>query len=90
MGWRFIRIRRKLWFTDNGRDLMGDDLPGDELNYAPKADMHFGYPYCHQGDTLDPEFGQGKSCEDYTPPVLTLGAHVAALGLTFYTGEHVS
>jgi glucose/arabinose dehydrogenase len=49
--------------------------------------MHFGYPYCHQGDTPDPEFGAGKSCDDYTPPAHTLGAHVAALGLTFYTGE---
>lgn len=77
----------ELWFTDNGRDMMGDDLPGDELNHAPQAGLHFGYPYCHQGDTLDPEFGAGKSCKDYTPPALTLGAHVAALGLTFYTGD---
>jgi glucose/arabinose dehydrogenase len=76
----------KLWFTDNGRDLMGEDLPGDELNYAPEAGMNFGYPWCHQGDTLDPEFGKGKSCADYTAPALVLGAHVAALGLTFYTG----
>ena len=49
--------------------------------------MHFGYPWCHQGDSLDPEFGEGKSCSDYTPPVLKLGAHVAALGLTFYSGD---
>jgi len=77
----------ELWFTDNGRDMLGDDLPGDELNNAPEAGLHFGYPYCHQGDTLDPEFGQGKSCADYEPPALVLGAHVAALGLVFYTGE---
>jgi len=76
----------KLWFTDNGRDLMGEDQPGDELNYAPEAGMNFGYPWCHQGDTPDPEFGKGKSCADYTAPALVLGAHVAALGLTFYTG----
>ena len=76
-----------LWFTDNGRDLMGDDLPGDELNFAPKAGMNFGFPFCHQGDTPDPELGEGKSCADYTAPALVLGAHVAALGLTFYTGE---
>ncbi|MFT5139039.1 MAG: glucose/arabinose dehydrogenase [Lysobacterales bacterium] len=77
----------ELWFTDNGRDLLGDELPSDELNHAPKAGMHFGFPYCHQGDTLDPEFGEGKSCSDYEPPALNLGAHVASLGLTFYTGN---
>jgi len=77
----------ELWFTDNGRDLLGDDLPGDELNHAPRPGLHFGYPYCHQGDTLDPEFGADRSCADYTPPALTLGAHVAALGLAFYTGD---
>jgi len=77
----------ELWFTDNGRDLLGDDFPGDELNHAPRAGLHFGYPWCHQGDTADPEFGEGKSCSDYTAPVLTLGAHVAALGMTFYTGS---
>ena len=77
----------ELWFTDNGRDMMGDDLPGDELNHAPRPGMHFGYPWCHQGDTPDPELGAGKSCEDYVAPALVLGAHVAALGLTFYTGD---
>jgi glucose/arabinose dehydrogenase len=76
----------ELWFTDNGRDMMGDDIPADELNHAPEAGLHFGYPYCHQGDTPDPEFGEGKSCDDYTKPVEKIGAHVAALGLTFYTG----
>lgn len=77
----------ELWFTDNGRDMMGDNLPGDELNHAPRPGLHFGYPYCHQGDVPDPEFGAGKSCADYRPPALVLGPHVAALGLTFYTGE---
>ena len=76
----------QLWFTDNGRDMMGDDLPSDELNRIRRVGEHFGYPYCHQGDTLDPEFGKGKSCADYTAPVLNLGAHVAALGMRFYTG----
>jgi len=87
VGLAFHPDTEELWFTDNGRDMMGDDLPGDELNHAPKPGMHFGYPYCHQGDTLDPELGEGKSCGDYTPPALTLGAHVAALGLTFYSGN---
>jgi len=77
----------ELWFTDNGRDMLGDDLPQDELNHAPKAGLHFGYPYCHHVDTPDPEFGAGKSCTDFAPPVLGLGAHVAALGLAFYTGN---
>jgi glucose/arabinose dehydrogenase len=87
VGLAFHPETRELWFTDNGRDLMGDDIPADELNHAPKAGMQFGFPYCHQGDTLDPEFGEGKSCANYTPPALTLGAHGAALGLTFYTGS---
>ena len=86
VGLAFHPDTHDLWFTDNGRDLMGDDVPGDELNYAPDAGMHFGYPYCHQGDTPDPEFGEGKTCTDYTAPALILDAHVAALGLTFYTG----
>ncbi len=76
-----------LWFTDNGRDLLGDDIPSDELNEMTRASEHFGYPYCHQGDLLDPEFGAGKSCKNYTPPVLKLGAHVASLGMRFYTGR---
>ena len=77
---------QQLWFTDNGRDMLGDDLPSDELNRITRAGEHFGFPYCHQGDTLDPEFGKGKSCKDYVPPVLKLGAHVASLGMRFYTG----
>ncbi|MEO7065058.1 MAG: PQQ-dependent sugar dehydrogenase [Dokdonella sp.] len=78
---------QQLWFTDNGRDMLGDDLPSDELNRITRAGENFGFPYCHQGDTLDPEFGKGKSCKDYVPPVLNLGAHVASLGMRFYTGE---
>ncbi|HUL42626.1 MAG TPA: sorbosone dehydrogenase family protein [Burkholderiales bacterium] len=77
---------KELWFTDNGRDWMGDDLPSDELNHAPKAGMNFGFPYCHQGDIPDPEFGAKHSCNEFTPPALKLGAHVAALGMRFYTG----
>lgn len=75
---------QELWFTDNGRDMMGDDMPACELNYAPRKGMHFGFPYCHQGDTLDPEFGVDKNCADYTAPAQNLGAHVAALGCEFY------
>jgi glucose/arabinose dehydrogenase len=78
---------RHLWFTDNGRDLLGDDMPSDELNAVTRVGEHFGYPYCHQGDLLDPKFGAGRSCKDYTPPVLKLGAHVGSLGMRFYTGK---
>jgi glucose/arabinose dehydrogenase len=78
---------RELWFTDNGRDMLGDEQPSDELNVAPKAGLHFGYPYCHEGSILDPEFGKGKQCSDYEPPAQKLGPHVAPLGLTFYMGS---
>jgi glucose/arabinose dehydrogenase len=76
----------EMWFTDNGRDWLGDDAPPDELNHAPKAGLHFGFPYCHGGDIPDPEFGARRPCAEFVPPVQRLGAHVAALGLRFYTG----
>lgn len=75
----------ELWFTDNGRDWMGDDEPYCELNRAPEDGMHFGYPYCHQGDLPDPEFGSQRDCSEFTPPAKQLGPHVAPLGLEFYT-----
>jgi glucose/arabinose dehydrogenase len=76
-----------LWFTDNGRDMLGDEIPPDELNHAPKAGMHFGYPYCHAGDIVDPEFGAKRPCSEFTPPAQKLGPHVAAIGMRFYTGS---
>jgi glucose/arabinose dehydrogenase len=77
----------QLWFTDNGRDGMGDNVPADELNHAPQAGMHFGFPYCHQGDVPDPEFGKEAGvCSKYTAPAVKMGPHVASLGLDFYTG----
>jgi len=86
VGFDWDPATRELWFTDNGRDMLGDDLPSDELNHAPRTGMHFGYPYCHQGDTPDPEFGKKRSCAEFTPPVAKLGPHVASLGMRFYTG----
>jgi len=77
----------ELWFTDNGRDALGDDVPSDELNVAWRPGLHFGFPFCHQGDVSDPEFGEQRACSTTEPPVLKLGAHVAALGFTFYTGD---
>lgn len=78
---------KELWFTENGRDMMGDDIPADELNHASRAGMHFGYPYCHQGNVLDPEFGKGKNCSDYVAPAQNLAPHTAAIGMRFYTGS---
>jgi glucose/arabinose dehydrogenase len=77
----------ELWFTDNGRDWLGDDRPPDELNRATGAGLHFGYPYCHGGDIPDPEFGQERGCQEFTPPARNLGPHVAAIGMRFYTGD---
>jgi len=75
-----------LWFTDNGRDHMGDNKPPDELNKAPKKGMHFGFPFCHGKNIQDLKFTKRK-CTEFTPPVLELGPHVAALGMRFYTGK---
>jgi glucose/arabinose dehydrogenase len=77
---------RELWFTDNGRDYLGDDAPPCELNRAPRAGLHFGFPFCHGGDIKDPEFGDLGSCAASVAPVQKLGAHVAPLGVKFYTG----
>ena len=78
---------KELWFTDNGRDMLGDDVPPDELNHAPKPGMHFGYPYCHGGEIADPEFGGRHACAEFSPPARKLAAHVAPLGVRFYTGS---
>ena len=77
----------ELWFTDNGRDWLGDDAPPDELNRVSRPGQHFGYPYCHGGTIADPEFGQKRRCAEFVPPVQNLGAHVAGLGMRFYTGK---
>jgi glucose/arabinose dehydrogenase len=77
---------KELWFTDNGRDLLGDDVPPDELNHVTKVPQHFGYPYCHGGDISDLEFGKQHPCSEFVPPAQKLGPHVASLGMRFYTG----
>jgi glucose/arabinose dehydrogenase len=78
---------REFWFTDNGRDYLGDDAPPCELNRAWRAGLHFGFPFCHGGDLRDPEFGQLGTCAASVPPAQKLGAHVAPLGVKFYTGR---
>ena len=88
VGMDFQPGSKELWFTNNGRDWVAEDKPNDTLNrlVRPKG-MNFGYPFCHQGDFLDPEFGKGRSCEEFDKPVYNLGAHVAALGMRFYNGK---
>jgi glucose/arabinose dehydrogenase len=86
VGFDWHPVTKELWFTDNGRDWLGDDRPPDELNHAPQPGMHFGFPYCHGGDLPDPDFGSKHKCSEFTPPVQKLAPHVAALGMRFYTG----
>ena len=77
----------ELWFSDNGRDLLGDDVPAEEINRVVSPGAHYGYPYVHAGDIPDPKFGKGRDPADYVPPEVRIQAHSAALGLTFYTGD---
>lgn len=86
VGFTWHPTTKELWFTDNGRDYLGDDRPPCELNVAPRAGLDFGFPYCHGTDIKDPEFGKLGDCARMTAPVQTLGAHVAPLGVRFYTG----
>lgn len=78
---------KELWFTDNGRDWLGDNKPNDELNHAPEKGMHFGYPFCHNGELPDPKFGDQRDCKEFTPPVQKLLPHIAPLGLTFLVND---
>jgi len=86
VGFDWHPVTGELWFTDNGRDWLGDDLPPDELNRAPEKGLHFGFPFWHGRTIADPEFGEGRKASEFTLPVRELGPHVAALGMRFYTG----
>jgi glucose/arabinose dehydrogenase len=77
---------KEMYFTDNSRDWMSEDLPNDELNRITKVGLHFGSPFCYQGDIPDPEFGWGRKCSEFEPPIALMGPHAAALGVKFYTG----
>jgi glucose/arabinose dehydrogenase len=77
----------ELWFTDNGRDMLGDDIPPGELNRVSRPGMHFGFPFCHGGDIADPEYGEQRQCSEFEPPTQKLGPHVAPLGMMFYSGN---
>ena len=87
VGMAFHPVTGDLWFTEHARDWMGNDLPSDELNVAKTRGQHFGFPFCHQGDVPDPIFGKNRSCSEFTPPALNLGAHMAPVGIKFYTGN---
>lgn len=87
VGFDWDPLSGTLWFTDNGRDWMGDNIPPDELNKITEIGQHFGYPYCHGENIPDPEYGKNKSCTEFTSPEINLGPHVAALGMKFYTGN---
>ncbi len=87
VGFDWHPVTGELWFTDNGRDWLGDDSPDCELNRLDHPGQHFGYPFCHAGTISDPEFGQERPCTDFEPPAAKLGPHVAPLGMRFYSGE---
>ncbi len=87
VGFDWNPVNKQLYFSDNGRDWMSEDVPQDELNRVTKIGEHFGAPYCYQGNLPDPEFGWGHSCSEFTPPVALTGPHSAGLGLRFYTGD---
>lgn len=87
LGFDWDPTTHQLAFTDNGRDWMGDDLPPEELNYAVQPNQHFGFPYCYGKNVADSKHGHTFSCSSFVPPVLELPAHVAPLGMTFYTGN---
>lgn len=87
VGFDWNPLTGKLWFTDNGRDMLGDDIPPDELNRVDKPGQHFGYPYCHAGKYRDPEFGIDHTCDEFVKPEWLFVAHTASLGMRFYTGN---
>ena len=87
VGFDWNPVNKQLYFSDNGRDWLSEDVPQDELNRITKVGEHFGAPYCYQGNIPDPEFGWGHKCSEFTPPVTLTGPHSAGLGLRFYTGD---
>jgi len=86
VGFDFQPDTGELWFTDNGRDWLGDDQPPDELNHLTRPGEHFGFPFCHGDGLRDPEHNGGRACGEFTPPARLLGPHVASIGMRFYTG----
>lgn len=88
VGFDWDPLTKQLWFTDNGRDWLGDNLPPDKLNYAPKMGMNFGFPYIDGKNLPDPIYGKMQPSQtNFSQPTLELPAHVAALGMHFYHGN---
>lgn len=87
VGFDWNPVNKQLYFSDNGRDWLSEDVPEDELNRVTKTGEDFGSPYCYQGNLPDPDFGWGHSCSEFTPPIMLTGPHSAGLGLRFYTGS---
>lgn len=87
VGFDWDPLTGDLWFSDNGRDMMGDNIPPCELNHLQNIGDHFGFPYCHGGVILDPKYGKEHSCTEYKKPAWKFRAHVAPLGIKFYTGN---
>jgi glucose/arabinose dehydrogenase len=88
VGFDWHPVTKELYFTNHGRDWLGEDVPNDTLHHVSSRNVpHYGYPFCHQGDILDPDFGTGRACSEFNPPLLKLGPHVAPNGMIFYTGN---
>jgi glucose/arabinose dehydrogenase len=86
VGFDFHPVTGDLWFTEHGRDWLGDEQPPDKLNHLTRPGEHFGFPHCYGGGTPDPEYNAGRGCHEFTPPAQPLDPHVAPLGMRFYTG----
>ena len=87
VGFDWHPVTKELYFTTHARDWLGEDVPSDRFDHAPKKGLHFGYPYCHQGDIPDPLVHSGRSCSEFAPPLIKTGPHVAGNGVMFYTGS---
>jgi len=87
VGHDFHPVTKELYFSNHGRDWLGEDVPNDTLHHVVQRGVHFGYPVCHQGDILDPAFGKGHACSEFAAPLLKLGPHVSPIGIHFYRGS---
>ncbi|NCW02585.1 MAG: sorbosone dehydrogenase family protein, partial [Betaproteobacteria bacterium] len=87
VGFDWHPVTRELWFSNHGRDWMGDDLPNDTVHRLGKSGQHFGFPHCHQGNLPDTDVTKANPCTGVEQPVAFMGPHSATMGVTFYTGS---